>query len=500
MSTRACQVPRTVLVLALLAACLLAVAGCGNWRARKAGQRAQTQLELGNTASALTLYEEALEDARQTKNYSLQGHILLRMGGVHQRQGRFDEASRLYEEAYTAYKEDPTDWNGVAAVWHEQGALHMAKGQYPEAEELLIEARKLRESIGDQEGLAATLNELGSIHLRMDRPQDAKAEYEKALAMRRRLGIQWQIAETLHNLGAVYHAEMRDEFIYTGDQPQLNEEERNKDWYEYRFRMALDYYKQSLVLFERIGDKWWIAQLHYQIGCLYIVHRDCELAREELQFALDIHDGLREAVGRKGIAGMFDSEKGEYSFLVDVGWIYHSMGSSFHVEGRLHDALQWYHRALPVWERLKDRTATSATQHEIGGVYQMMGDVAEAIRWYKRALKIREEELRDDHMAAYTYYEMGNTYGGGPLAVLCWRAALERAERPEIRDIHLESGCRKRLGLPERDHSKDETAPLQRTDTPYLYTVTESEVLREIAQAPESMGGGDAVESAAAAR
>jgi tetratricopeptide (TPR) repeat protein len=476
----------------------VAMVGCGNWRARKAGERAQAAIDNNDPAAALALYEQALEDARQTKNNGYQGHVLLRMGGIHQRQGRFDQAQQLYEEALAAYKE-AKDKNGEAAVIHEMGALHMAKGQYPEAERFLLEALRMRKHIGDEEGIAATENELGSIHLRMDRPQDAKAEYELALGIRRRLGNQRQIAETLHNLGAVYHAELRDQFVYTGDQPQLWPEEKDKDWFEYRYQMALDYYSESLTLFERIGDRWWIAQLHYQLGCLHIVHRYCDLAREELEKALTIHDGLRSKADPTGVDPLLGGAKGEYAFLVDVGWIYHSMGSSYHVEGRLREALDWYHRALPVWERLKDRTATSATEHEIGGVYQLMHNVPEAIRWYKLALRIREDELHDNHMAAYTYYEMGNTYGGGPLAVLCWKAALERAELPEIRDIHLESGCRKRLGLPERDHSKDRLEPLRRTATDYEYSITESQVLREIELAPESMGGGRESEPVVAA-
>jgi tetratricopeptide (TPR) repeat protein len=490
MSSRTGTVRGVAVALLMVGLACVFASGCQNVRARRNARAADLKVTREDPTEAYAQYEAAVTDATATKNWGLVGHSLLQMAGIHQKRGQFDDAEKKQVEALEAF-EKAKDVNGQAACIHEMGALHMAKGQYPEAETLLRHALAMREEVNtDKEGIAATYNELGSVCLRTDRADEAKKLYQTALDLRTELGIKWQIAETTHNIGAVYHAELRDEWVYTGDQPQLNEEEKGKDWFDYRYRQALDYYGKALKIFDRLGERWWVAQLHYQIGCVHIcgARRDlmderCRLAREEFDKSLAVHDGLRVA-NREGLR---PNEKPDYAFLVDIGWLYHSYGSSYHVQGRLRDALDWYHKALPVWDQLKDRTALSATQHEIGGVYQLMHNVPVAISWYKKALKIREEELKDDHMAAYTYYEMGNTYGGGPLAIMCWEAALERAERPEIRDIHLESGCRIRLGLPQRDHSMDPESgpPMTRTDTEYQYTEVESEILREAKTATE---------------
>lgn len=424
------RVARVAIAVALVATGIW-VAGCRRSPVEQRVTAAELDERRFDTEAALLEYEAALAEARAGGDPGQEARILMRIAGLHHREGRYDEARDLYDEAQSAY-ERAGDYDGVAAVLHEKGATYMVAGQYQEAQFYYRKALALRLQLGDLDGQAATYNEIGSVYLRTDYPQLALTFYEEALRIRNRLRDTRGVAECTQNIGAVYHAELRDELVYGGEQPDLRkeQEEARKDWRKYRHDKALENYERAMTLYKRLGELPKVATLYYEIGTVWILPfmRDCEKARENLFKALDLREELGDEVG--------------------IAWCYHSIGSSYHVEVVADEALRWYHMARDKWIELNNKTAEATTIHEIGGVYQLIGVYDEAIRWYKIALKMRQEELLDEHLAAFTFYEMGQTYrkaGMAAEAIAAYVSGLERAL--DYHDIHIEAGCVEGLRL-----------------------------------------------------
>jgi tetratricopeptide (TPR) repeat protein len=85
---------------------------------------------------------------------------------------------------------------------------------------------------------------------------------------------------------------------------------------------------------------------------------------------------------------------------------YHQVGTTAYLRGKLDDADDWYRQALVIEEELGNRTGMALTYHELGMTAQDRGRLDEADNWYRKSLAIKEE-LGNRPGVAISYHQLG---------------------------------------------------------------------------------------------
>ena len=92
---------------------------------------------------------------------------------------------------------------------------------------------------------------------------------------------------------------------------------------------------------------------------------------------------------------------------VNICVLYHQLGNTAYVRGRLDEAADWYRQALAL-EQLGDRTGMADAYYALGNVARDRGQLDEAADWCARAIAIFEELGNWPRLAA-GYHQLGNT-------------------------------------------------------------------------------------------
>ncbi|MFX1255358.1 MAG: tetratricopeptide repeat protein [Promethearchaeota archaeon] len=141
-------------------------------------------------------------------------------------------------------------------------------------------------------------------------------------------------------------------------------------WAKGELNKALDFYHQSLTLYEKVGEQYYIATSLNNIGAIY--H-----SKGELDTALDYYHRsltIREEIGNpQHIA----------SSLNNIGWIYRA-------KGEVNMALEYLQRSLSLYRVIGNPQHIATSLHNIGAVYYVKGELDTALDYYHRSLTIRE--------------------------------------------------------------------------------------------------------------
>jgi tetratricopeptide (TPR) repeat protein len=135
-----------------------------------------------------------------------------------------------------------------------------------------------------------------------------------------------------------------------------------------KFLEGLDYYYQSLKIFENLKDNAGIANLYSNIGVVYYEQGDDAKALENylqsLKFSELAGDKFRTLIALNNIGGIYYDKKATYD-----------------------KALQYYLRALPLCEELGKKEESGAIAVNIGDIYFFMKDDTKALYYYDMSLK-----------------------------------------------------------------------------------------------------------------
>jgi tetratricopeptide (TPR) repeat protein len=254
------------------------------------GEEAERRGDLVAAANAYTA-------AATSADLRVVGAATFRLGRISWRQGRFDDALRLYERA-RALASDLGDDELVASVENGIGALHCERGAYVQARASYLvaiertgqpalrgrvllnlgvlanilgdldEARSCYsksidefEKVDDAEGLALVHHNLGMVHADRSDWVAAEESYEKALAVSERLGMRQMVANVLLNRAEVLCARKRA-------------------------AAALASSERALALFEELGDQGGRAEAHRWKGRALMLLADASGAKQWLQEAV----------------------------------------------------------------------------------------------------------------------------------------------------------------------------------------------------------------------
>jgi tetratricopeptide (TPR) repeat protein len=209
--------------------------------------------------------------------------------------------------------------------------------------------------------LANSINNLGYLENAKGNTLKALSYYEQSLDINERLKNKKSMADLYNNMGYVY--DLR------GDIP-----------------LALQYYEKSLRIYEAAGDKSGIATCLNNIAVVYDNLGDFQKA----VFTYEKCFKLMEEIGDK---------KGMATALNNIGFVYNN-------RNEISEALAYNLKALKIEEEIKDKKGMGTSFNNIGVIYYRHGDpfckagkreeclrtgLDKALDYYTRALKIFEE-------------------------------------------------------------------------------------------------------------
>ncbi|HLJ98899.1 MAG TPA: tetratricopeptide repeat protein [Streptosporangiaceae bacterium] len=141
----------------------------------------------GQTAEALTLFDQSLADARATGRAELTGRALFNFAALAHEQGVLAQAERLYTEALTIT--GPIgDSYGTARVLHALGMIRHQAGAADEAIARFTESIALRRRLGDIQGAANSEHSYALVLLWLGRTEQARDLIASAVEETRRTG------------------------------------------------------------------------------------------------------------------------------------------------------------------------------------------------------------------------------------------------------------------------------------------------------------------------
>jgi predicted ATPase/Tfp pilus assembly protein PilF len=166
-----------------------------------------------NTLGLLDIRQGRFEEARKLFNESIvffrakgdeknEASILMNLGLAYFREGRLEEARPYYEAAVEADRRQGEP-RSLAFTLNNLGNLHAHEGRYVEARRCHEESLALKRELNDRAGIVSSLSNLGIVALRENHLAEALGLQQEALRLRVRLGLRHGIRESLVNLAAL---------------------------------------------------------------------------------------------------------------------------------------------------------------------------------------------------------------------------------------------------------------------------------------------------------
>jgi tetratricopeptide (TPR) repeat protein len=119
---------------------------------------------------------------------------------VHTEQGNYDQALEAYRKSLEIFQRIG-DQRGIADTLNNAANVRAERGDYEQALEGHRRCLEILQRIGDQRGMAMTLNNAATVHAERGDYEQALEGYRKSLELREKIGDQRGMAETLKNLG-----------------------------------------------------------------------------------------------------------------------------------------------------------------------------------------------------------------------------------------------------------------------------------------------------------
>lgn len=260
------------------------------------------------TASAQTTrVDELLLQLKQNNTDSAQIAIMRRLSAAYT---AVDPVKKFY---YANQFRLIAERNGVdsvvAAAYLDMGISYGIRGNMDSALHFFKLGLGKSKDINYQNGIARSHTNIGFAYDKIERKKDAVNSYEEALKIYRKLNNKNGISQNTVNIGAIYFdlGEYKTADIYFKEYFELaqampnnaialgnaNFSLGNSNRKLGNQTLAMDYYRKSLAIREKIGDVSGIALSNRGIGQIYHNKKDYQKAIKHFQLALKVNQALK---------------------------------------------------------------------------------------------------------------------------------------------------------------------------------------------------------------
>src|SRR5260370_772316 len=287
--------------------------------------------------------------------------VLSSLGGVYQRQGKFEEAAQALHQS-AVIEEELGDNHGQAMVLNSLGGVYQRQGKFEEAGKAFLQSYTILVALGDERGQAMVLNSLGGVYQRQGKFEEAAQALHQSAVIEEELGNQRGQAMVLNSLGGVY-------------QRQGKFEEAGK---------ALRESEDIVVV---LGDERGQAMVLNSLGGVYQRQGKFEEAVEAFQGSF--------ALGK---------EAETHRVMVLTSW-----GKALLDHGQPEEAVEKLKASFEIEERLRKVQGLRMVMSSLVRALSIMGQIEEARLYCRRALTItpddnrllkRQEQLSEPHQVS----------------------------------------------------------------------------------------------------
>jgi signal transduction histidine kinase/DNA-binding LytR/AlgR family response regulator len=235
---------------------------------------------IGDYNSAMKNHQQALEIWKKLDDKSNLARTTNHIAVVHKKQGNTSMAIEMYMEALKI-NESIGNQKGIAIVQNNIGLIYYNQAYRSndkafrqeylyKALERLEASNKIREEIGDKSGFINGSSNVATVYFELKQYEKAKEIYLKCLNLSREIQDPVGQSANLNNLGSIYH-HMAEA---TGDY-------KLKDSL---FLIANDFYKQSFVFRQQVGNPVQMSGTYINIGTVDRLRAEYNtgMVREEL--------------------------------------------------------------------------------------------------------------------------------------------------------------------------------------------------------------------------
>ncbi len=410
-------------------------------------------LAVSRFEKALALWEDLGDLPRQTE-------VLRQLGRVHWTKLDDMRKARDYYERALALAKALADARLQASTLHELGRIAYRLGEMERARDHYEQALTLHRQLGDRPGEeAATSNNLGIVYRMLGEPGKALILYDRVLEHWREIGNRQEEAKVLHNRGICYRllgkeqqalddlsqalAIRQDLGLLSGQASTLlgmGRIYRNREESQER---VIEFFQRALALAEETDDRWMQAVTLTDVGSLvYETSEQQEQALKCLNRALT----LARSLGDRRQEAL----------------ILHNIGLHFSSRDKPRRALEYFRRALPLYEEIRYPAAEVKTLRLMASSERRLGNPVSARELIERALgriedlrtKPASQDLRSSYFATkqvfYDFYidllmELDALHPAAGHASEAL-AASERARARSLIETLIESGADLRRG------------------------------------------------------
>lgn len=333
-------------------------------RATVALRNAGELLELlGDTAEALTCYEEALALTNKTGDILERGKILNDIAFHHFMSGDTKKAQQNALKALQIGARLRSREIEATALSNLGEALY-GQGELDKARERQERALKIWRELNHARGQAISLVALGYYYSNLGEPEKALRSFTEGLSLARHAG---------------------DHAVETGALLALcNIKRKSGDKQE-----ALESYTAAKIIADRTGDQMSKVMV---LGGMGAIHLRMGNARQALEYLTEA-TGIMEQNGNK-----WGTAEGK----LEIGKIHHSLRDE-------QQALRYLTEALALSKSLRMPRLESAAHREIGLIHESLGDTTKALQSHREALRVTKVG-QDQREESFTLNYIGHLY------------------------------------------------------------------------------------------
>ncbi|MGD2249457.1 MAG: CHAT domain-containing tetratricopeptide repeat protein, partial [Candidatus Methanofastidiosia archaeon] len=198
-----------------------------------------------------------------------------------------------------------------------------------------------------------------------------------------------------------------------------------------KFKISVKYHEKSLEIAKDIKDKSKEAKCLMDFGYVYNnlgnFRKAIEYYEKSLEIAKDIKDTFLE-LECYGNLGSVYTDLGHFKKAIDfhektlemsreVGdkfgesHCYRSIGISYHNLGDIEKAIKYYEKSLEIAKDIKIKSEQSHCYANIGNAYYSLENFRKSIKYLKKSLKIAQE-IQNRAIESVCYTDLGNAYHG----------------------------------------------------------------------------------------
>lgn len=414
-----------------------------------------------------------IEGPSQQRLYSM---LLNSLGGVYQRQGRFDDAIRTFQQSEGIGK-DIGNQRGRAMVLTSLGGVYQRQGKFDDAIRAFQQSERIEQQLGNSHGHAMVLTSLGGVYQRQGKLDEAILAFEHAYELLVDTGDRRGQAMVLHSLGGVYQRQRKFDDAILAFEQSLKMREDDKlgqamvltslgGVYQRqgRYDDAIRVLRQGETIEQEIGNQRGRAMVLNSLGVVFLRQGKYEEAISALQLSYDLavetDDEWHKAMVLNSLGnvyqrqGKYDDAIRTYEQSLDMreddkvgqAMVLNSLGGVYQRLGKWNEAIRDFQKSYDLWLFIGDKRGQAMALSSLGEVYQKQGDLDKAIQSFQKCVNMGQH-LNDKSKLARVYGEYGK--------VLLQKGNL--AEAVEKLDIAF--------GMNEREKNRRDIAIV----TPFIY-------------------------------